>query len=492
MVKIARTLLLILFTCSLLYGATDYIKELKSYDKKIETSSKDELLRVYHGLKSIYIHSIVSNDKTLKKEVLKRLVKSSHELKLDARHYEKELATLLKTTKELPKNSTIEKPKLKAEKKQEVKKIEPNKKETIKVVKKSTSNKHSRFLKKVIVKDELLYLEFDDSLTSNDIKRFVLKSKGSKKEVYDIKAALLKDYKLKAPNSLEKLRIAQFDKKTMRVVIYRKDDLKSTTKVSKNKLRIYYNTNIKSAKKEQSIKPVAPKYHTKISANKTIVIDAGHGGRDGGAVGYKKKVEKIAVLKIALATGKELKKRGYKVYYTRSRDKFIKLRNRTKLANDKDADIFISIHANASPRKSQYLSSKGIETYFLSPARSDRSKNVAALENKSDMQEMDYFSKQTFLNVFNREKIIAANKVALDVQQGMLNSLRKSYKVRDGGVREAPFWVLVGAQMPSILIEVGYITNPTEAMRMFNVNYQKKLALGVADGIDSYFLKNNY
>lgn len=116
---------------------------------------------------------------------------------------------------------------------------------------------------------------------------------------------------------------------------------------------------------------------------------------------------------------------------------------------------------------------------------------MAALENKSDMKEMDYFSKQTFLNVFNREKIIAANKAALDVQQGMLNALRISYKVRDGGVREAPFWVLVGAQMPSILIEVGYITNPTEAMRMFNITYQTKIAKGIADGIDSYFMKNN-
>ena len=198
---------------------------------------------------------------------------------------------------------------------------------------------------------------------------------------------------------------------------------------------------------------------------------------------------KHVVLQIALRTGKILQKRGYRVYYTRTKDKFIKLRDRTKYANKKRADLFLSIHANASRKKLLH----GVETFFLSPARSKRSKNVAALENKSDLEEMDYFSKQTFLNVFNREKIIQANKLALDVQQGMLNRLRSKYSnVRDGGVREAPFWVLVGAQMPAILIEVGYISNYTERKRIFNSHYQDLLAKGIADGIDSYFLKNGY
>ena len=109
------------------------------------------------------------------------------------------------------------------------------------------------------------------------------------------------------------------------------------------------------------------------------------------------------------------------------------------------------------------------------------------------MKEMDYFSKQTFLNVFNREKIIAANKLAIDVQQGMLNRLKSKYGgIRDGGVREAPFWVLVGAQMPSILIESGYISNKKERKRMFNSHYQNLLTNGIADGIDSYFMKSEY
>ncbi|HIP43807.1 MAG TPA: N-acetylmuramoyl-L-alanine amidase, partial [Sulfurospirillum arcachonense] len=166
-----------------------------------------------------------------------------------------------------------------------------------------------------------------------------------------------------------------------------------------------------------------------------------------------------------------------------------KLRNRTKYANRKGADLFLSIHANASNKKSL----QGVETFFLSPARSKRSKNVAALENQSDIQEMNYFSKQTFLNVFNREKIISANKLALDVQQGMLNRLKAKYGgIRDGGVREAPFWVLVGAQMPAILIETGYISNKTERKRIFNSHYQDLMSKGIADGIDSYFTKSEY
>ena len=202
--------------------------------------------------------------------------------------------------------------------------------------------------------------------------------------------------------------------------------------------------------------------------NKTIVIDAGHGGKDAGAIGYKQRMEKHLVLDIALQLGKHLKQKGYKVFYTRDKDIFINLRDRTKVANDKNADLFLSLHANAAPTEAKKLSMKGLETFFLSPDRSERSKNVAALENKSDIEEMDFYSKETFLNVFNREKIVLSNKLAIDIQANMLGSVKKKYEVDDGGVREAPFWVLVGATMPSVLIEIGYITNPDESDKMFN------------------------
>ena len=220
---------------------------------------------------------------------------------------------------------------------------------------------------------------------------------------------------------------------------------------------------------------------------KVVVLDAGHGGDDPGAINGSLK-EKNIVLSIAQKAGKELQGRGYKVYYTRSKDKFINLRDRTKYANDKAADLFISIHANAAPSKTKAATMRGIETFFLSPARSERSKNAAALENKSDIEEMNYFSKQTFLNFLNREKIIASNKLAIDVQREVLARAKSvSSKASDGGVREAPFWVLVGALMPAVLLEVGYITHPSEGDLINNSKYQDALAKGLADGIDVYF-----
>ena len=220
---------------------------------------------------------------------------------------------------------------------------------------------------------------------------------------------------------------------------------------------------------------------------KVVVLDAGHGGDDPGAINGSLK-EKNIVLSIAQKAGKELQGRGYKVYYTRSKDKFINLRDRTKYANDKAADLFISIHANAAPSKTKAATMRGIETFFLSPARSERSKNAAALENKSDIEEMNYFSKQTFLNFLNREKIIASNKLAIDVQREVLARAKSvSSKASDGGVREAPFWVLVGALMPAVLLEVGYITHPDEGDLINNSKYQDALAKGLADGVDVYF-----
>ena len=228
----------------------------------------------------------------------------------------------------------------------------------------------------------------------------------------------------------------------------------------------------------------------KTGRGKVIVLDAGHGGKDSGAVGKGKKYEKVVVFKVTKYLESLLKKRGYKVYLTRNNDRFIKVRNRTILANKKKADIFISIHANAA-HKSKVNKMQGVETFFLSPARSERAKRVAALENKSDVRKMSGSTKQAFLESLNRPRITASHKLSIDIQKNMLFSVRKQYKdVVDSGVREGPFWVLVGAQMPSVLIELGYITHPKEGKRLYNTQYQKNLAKGIASGIDAYFAKN--
>ena len=192
-------------------------------------------------------------------------------------------------------------------------------------------------------------------------------------------------------------------------------------------------------------------------------------------------------MQIAKNVQSYLKKRGYKVYMTRGNDKFVKLSNRTKYANKKNADIFISIHANAAKSKK----ANGIECYFLSKSRSSRASRVAAKENSADISAMNKYGKKSFLNFLNHHKILASNKLAIDLQRGMLGSLNKNYKnVRDGGVREGPFWVLVGAQMPAVLVEVGFISNTAEAKRLVNTKYQKRLSIGIADGIERYFANN--
>ncbi|MGN8523619.1 N-acetylmuramoyl-L-alanine amidase family protein [Helicobacter pylori] len=225
--------------------------------------------------------------------------------------------------------------------------------------------------------------------------------------------------------------------------------------------------------------------------HKKIVLDAGHGGKDCGAMSANLVCEKDIVLEVVKFLHKELKKRGYSVLLTRDKDIYIDLVARTELANKKSADLFISVHANSIPKHST-SNAHGIETYFLSTARSERARKVAEQENKDDVNLMDYFSKSLLLNSLNTQRLIVSNKLAIDVQYGMLQSIRKNYPdVVDGGVREGPFWVLAGALMPSILIEIGYNSHAIESKRIQSKPYQKILAKGIADGIDSFFSKND-
>ncbi|UOS30571.1 N-acetylmuramoyl-L-alanine amidase [Helicobacter pylori] len=230
---------------------------------------------------------------------------------------------------------------------------------------------------------------------------------------------------------------------------------------------------------------------TKRKKHKKIVLDAGHGGKDCGAMSANLVCEKDIVLEVVKFLHKELKKRGYSVLLTRDKDIYIDLVARTELANKKSADLFISVHANSIPKRST-SNAHGIETYFLSTARSERARKVAEQENKDNVNLMDYFSKSLLLNSLNTQRLIVSNKLAIDVQYGMLQSIRKNYPdVVDGGVREGPFWVLAGALMPSILIEIGYNSHAIESKHIQSKPYQKILAKGIADGIDSFFSKND-
>ncbi len=466
--KIVKTLLLPLIFVTLLFGSSlrdEIIKE----SKLISSSNKEKSIRLYHNLKNLYIKAIINDDKPAQIESLKALVKISRILKLPYKHYEKEMTLLAnKKVKDI---------------KKDIKKKASYKKVSLARVRSIASFK------------DRVVITFDKNIDKKDISFYELNTKGRYRDIFDIKAKLYFKVRPVKIKGIKHIRVSQYKKDTIRVVLESTTPINSTMSIERDRVivKIYNNRKVTKAvfKKSSPIKSnYTSKYFSPTIKNRVIIIDPGHGGKDTGAIGYKRLREKNAVLKIALKVGKYLKKYGYKVYFTRSRDVFIKLRNRTHYANLKKADIFISIHANAAPKRSQYLSSKGVETYFLSPARSARAKRVSAKENSVDISSMDYYSKQVFLNFLNREKIVSSNKLAIDIQRGILNSVRQKYRVVDGGVRKAPFWVLVGAQMPAVLIETGYITNPTEAKRLFNPYYEDLLAKGIANGIVSYFEKN--
>ena len=373
--------------------------------------------------------------------------------------------------------------------------ITPIKKTTkpIKKEKKPVYKNSSYNVKDVYTKNNTIIINFKHYINKDFIKFMEEKKSYRYIKTFDLKGRFEEagPTKLKI-TGIDRIRITQHKFRTLRIQVTNKKNLRPIYILNKKQIIIKF-PNIKVSNKKVEKKPITNKVNSRqrVTRNKVIVIDSGHGGKDSGAVGTNRRYEKHVVFAVSKELYKILKQRGYKVYLTRTKDKFIKVKKRTVLANTKKADIFLSIHANAAP-KSNRLKARGIETYFLSPARSERAKRVAALENKSDIEDMSFNSKNTLLTILNQNKITLSQKLGIDIHQHMLYSARKRYKdVVDGGVREGPFWVLVGAQMPSVLIELGYITHKEESRRLFEKSYQKRLATGIADGIDSFFAKNH-
>jgi N-acetylmuramoyl-L-alanine amidase len=216
-----------------------------------------------------------------------------------------------------------------------------------------------------------------------------------------------------------------------------------------------------------------------------VVIDPGHGGKDYGAPGYLKGVhEKKVVLQIARRLAKKIKTElGLEVILTRNSDRFLTLEERTAFANTKSADLFISIHTNASRDRRAY----GLETYFLNLATDEEAIRVAAMENATSTKNISDLQKILF-DLMQNAKINESSRLAAYVQSSMVGHLRnKRYtRVKSKGVKQAPFYVLLGAQMPSILIETAFISNPRECKRLINPKYQDRIAEGIVQGIRNY------
>ncbi len=226
-------------------------------------------------------------------------------------------------------------------------------------------------------------------------------------------------------------------------------------------------------------KPVLPPSDPGI---KRIVIDPGHGGRDPGAIGPSGLKEKDVVLRIAKDLKKKLKKRGYEVFLTRERDIYLPLEERTAIANTKKADLFISIHANASRKRG----ARGIETYIYNFPSDEEALELAARENAISPQKLTDL--QIILHSLRiNAKLNESGRLAHHVQESLCDSLnhRKSSR-RDRGVKQAPFYVLMGARMPAILAEVSFISNRAAERKLRSRGYLDRIAAAIGEGLNGY------
>lgn len=319
---------------------------------------------------------------------------------------------------------------------------------------------------------ERLYVDLENSRLGNDIQKNI-----------PIDDSLLKD-----------VRAGQHDRNTVRVVV----DMKSFENYNVFSLKNPFRIVIDVRGEESAVAQKEDKKDSGAGAEekgasiarqlalgvRRIVIDPGHGGRDYGAPGSVRGVhEKHVVLDMAKKLAAQLRQElNCEVLLTRSDDTYLSLEERTAIANTKKADLFISLHANASSNQN----ARGIETYFLNLTADKESIAVAARENATS--EKNISELQTILDDLMRNaKVNESSKLATYVQDSMYESLDKRFSnVNNKGVKQAPFYVLLGAQMPSILVEAGFISNKGECRRLGDSQYQQEISRGIVSGVKSY------
>ena len=325
-------------------------------------------------------------------------------------------------------------------------------------------------------KPQRLYVDLNNSRLGKDIKKHIL----------------IDD------NLLIDTRAGQFSSNKVRVVV----DIKSfkTYKIFslKNPFRIVIDVWGKAAKPTPSVVktdkkgdkiPVGALAKQLSLGVRRIVIDPGHGGRDYGAPGYLKGVyEKNISLKVARRLANKIRKKlNCEVIMTRSSDRNLTLEERTAIANTKNADLFISIHTNASRDRRAF----GIETFFLNLATDNDAILVAARENATSTKNISDL--QSILSdLMQNAKINESSRLAVHIQGSLKNYLKKYYsRIKSKGVKQAPFYVLLGAQMPAILIETAFISNSRECKRLVNEKYQGRMCDAIVKGIQAYVRETN-
>jgi N-acetylmuramoyl-L-alanine amidase len=375
-------------------------------------------------------------------------------------------------------------------------------------------------LNELKVENSTLKLGFSTPLKKEQLRTFIIPAKNIYKYVFDFKDCKKSKkigYMHKLKGSVKSIRVSQYKPNTIRLVIdskvkyllnYNQKDgstfnisLPDKTTIIKQKPKPKKSKKKKKTDIKDLFKNSSPILNTKkqtpppLDLNSPIInskrkyliyLDPGHGGSQPGAV-YGGIKEKHLVYQITRRVYRKLKQLGYRVKMTRYKDKRVSLSRRTRMANKANADIFISIHANAVSDRSRINKAYGLETYFLQKSRTQRAKRIAAIENREILSSKDRVTQDVLLNaVFTGPKIKLSHILATSVQQNILSNVRGKYRIKDNGVAGAPFRVLVGAQMPAILIEVGYISNPKERAKLLSSTYQDTMANGIVAGIVKY------
>lgn len=278
---------------------------------------------------------------------------------------------------------------------------------------------------------------------------------------------------------LQGVRLGQFTKQTTRLVIdlqnYERHRLIELPHPSRIVLDVYGRRDGRSPPADGRLAPP-------FRPVRTVVLDAGHGGRDPGAIGVGGVREKDVTLKLAKEVGPRLEARGFRVVYTRKKDRTLSLEERTASAEAAGGDVFVSLHANASRRRS----TDGIETYYPDANHTRHTLRVAARENGVPRDQLDELQR-TMARLRVSEISPRSARLAQYVHAELVRGLPKSYgAVEDLGVKKGPFYVLFLSDMPAILVEVGFLTNKREARRLRDDRYLAALAEHISVGLSRY------
>ncbi len=342
----------------------------------------------------------------------------------------------------------------------------------------------NNYLRNTSLVNNKLILTFKYNI--DNVKPLALEGNGLVKYIYDIKNGVLPKSKKISHyqyKGIKTFRMGQFNKDYLRIVIESYSRNKRNYSIVGKVLTIYLNTSSSIQQKVYPKKIIkSKKSYAKNSHNgKTIIIDPGHGGRDVGALG-KGIYEKAITLQISKRLRKELQKRGYKVFMTRTYDKYMSLKDRTEYANARNGNMFISIHANAAPKGKPKKNYQGFEVFHLSLENSDRERN-----NRAYYKGKYYYSVAAYKKMTSSWKIATSRKLAKKISSAVLTKVRRGYTLNDKGIRRSDFWVLLASKMPAVLIETGYLTHDKELQKLRSKRYQERFSKGIADGIDAYF-----